>query len=198
MAERSGWADIALNLCETPDEFMGVTEIGNTTFHHDDEWGLDLPHWGAGAWGGPMIWKKRGDQLLVSQLEDGTTILESDEPVQVINYPGEPTIVERLEAEARKHIPEGWEVTAGREEACAGYVVNVWPPANGRGVMTAPHDCVCRCRIGYEDVVPRPYQPHPLDWRLVLIQGLQRDFDERRANAGADPGSDEQGPGADD
>ena len=122
---------------------------------------------------GMLLWKKRGDQLNMVELENGCTLLESDSPPQVLNSPDIPGILER---ETQKHLPEGYQVQAGREENKHAYHVKDWRIAEWRGARGI-EDHVIRILIDL-DALKNCFR-NSKDWRIDLIYWLQEDFNAR-------------------
>ena len=120
-----------------------------------------------------------------AKLSNGCTLLESDTPPQVLNVTryaeGWPVfksyeIGEELEKETRKHLPEGYILGVGRLPDQHAYAINVWWDDPEKPVQGL-EDVVIRLIIGHDALLY--WFKTCKDWRLELVEHLQRDFDKR-------------------
>lgn len=87
-----------------------------------------------------------------------------------------PDIADALAKETRKHLPEGYVANAGRVENMHAFSVSVWrldPEKHVQGL----EDVVIRVILDYAALL-QAFRGN--DWRLGLINELQRDFDTRK------------------
>lgn len=87
-----------------------------------------------------------------------------------------PDIPTALAKETQKHLPEGYVANAGREPDMHAFSVSVWrldPEKPVQGLV----DVVIRVILDH-DVLLQAFRGD--DWRLALINELQRDFDTRQ------------------
>lgn len=146
------------------------------------------------------LWKRRGDPLLVSTLPDGTTLYESDEPIQVLDLcrtqeefmaqllPRTPSLEELITEELQKHIPEGYNSRADRAPDRFAFQATIWQHREGAAVL-GEEDIVARAFIDYQGLlieVRRSSSPEALMIRLRpiwtrMLEDLHEDFKRRLA-----------------
>lgn len=129
-----------------------------------------------GGLSGMVLWHKRGERLLVSEV-DGMTLVESDTPPQVLREM--PPFGRFMEDEVRKHLPEGYVTHCQRAENADVMRATIWKMPPG-AAMAGPESIVARADLGMMELIGWYNKGDSHTWRLELVKRLQADFDKRR------------------